>query len=478
MGKGGKGYNRASKEAAARRAAEQRERDRAAGFLLDGDPPNAADAAAARAAEEERVAAAAQRYQESLLDELPRDEFKHEVSLPAGQLGIAFERGSTTIANVRTSSPLRGLLNIGETVVAFQGPDVDCRGMTDTEISRLLADFQDGRGRRIVVATPAGGQREILLPPGRLGIRFKRRTTVIEEVLEMSALEGMLHAGMVVVAFRRPARNCREMTDVQLAQLLVKHQGADGRRVVVQHVSAIVEDVVVGNASVGGCGCCVAVEEVSVAAEAVSVETRAALHVAAEAREELEVLEVDWMTGTELASLLGQVKDTPGRRLVVGRRGARRELKLPPGTLGVKFSDRSTNIIEFRADSVLRGCFYKDDAIVGFACPELEVFHVRGMSDVELVTLLNHHKETPGRRIVVNDFWGRKSLIDLPTGSLGIVFKAGSTKIDFLRETSPLAGYRIKRSQGGLAGYTTLASQGAGHTVVELVCPRAVIETL
>ena len=56
-----------------------------------------------------------------------------EISAPRGQLGLVFDRGSTTLAKIKGSSPLSNLVQVGWTLVAVNDVDVedlDGRGVT------------------------------------------------------------------------------------------------------------------------------------------------------------------------------------------------------------------------------------------------------------------------------------------------------------------------------------------------------------
>ena len=48
-----------------------------------------------------------------------------EISAPRGPLGLVFDRGSTTLAKIKDSSPLSNLVQVGWTLVAVNDVDVE-----------------------------------------------------------------------------------------------------------------------------------------------------------------------------------------------------------------------------------------------------------------------------------------------------------------------------------------------------------------
>ena len=86
---------------------------------------------------------------------------EREIELPTGPLGVAFVKGSTTIASVRDTSTVVGILTAGDKVVAFAPPGgerVATAQMTDSELVKYLTEHKDQPGRRVYVV--AGGMAE------------------------------------------------------------------------------------------------------------------------------------------------------------------------------------------------------------------------------------------------------------------------------------------------------------------------------
>ena len=64
------------------------------------------------------------------------------IDLPPGPVGIALVGGTTIVHSVEPTSPLRGLLDVGDRIVAFKQPNtqasVDTTQMTDEQLVNLL----------------------------------------------------------------------------------------------------------------------------------------------------------------------------------------------------------------------------------------------------------------------------------------------------------------------------------------------------
>ena len=132
---------------------------------------------------------------------MSRGPISRKVTLPSGALGVVFDDGSTLINQLREGSPLLGLVQPGERVVAFTREDgsmIECTGMTDAALARELKQTAHQSGRIITVVAPTGAamvERErrvqeaaarveavVALPAGALGLQFKRGSTIISAV--------------------------------------------------------------------------------------------------------------------------------------------------------------------------------------------------------------------------------------------------------------------------------------------------------
>ena len=78
-----------------------------------------------------------------------------EISAPRGQLGLVFDRGSTTLAKVKGSSPLSNLVQVGWALVAVN--DVDVSDMDGWALTKLLQERAQ-EARRLLFQKP--GQEE------------------------------------------------------------------------------------------------------------------------------------------------------------------------------------------------------------------------------------------------------------------------------------------------------------------------------
>ena len=78
-----------------------------------------------------------------------------EISAPRGQLGLVFDRGSTTLAKIKGSSPLSNLVQVGWTLVAVN--DVDVSDMDGWALTKLLQERAQ-EARRLLFQKP--GQEE------------------------------------------------------------------------------------------------------------------------------------------------------------------------------------------------------------------------------------------------------------------------------------------------------------------------------
>ena len=78
-----------------------------------------------------------------------------EISAPRGQLGLVFDRGSTTLAKIKGSSPLGNLVQVGWTLVAVN--DVDVSDMDGWALTKLLQERAQ-EARRLLFQKP--GQEE------------------------------------------------------------------------------------------------------------------------------------------------------------------------------------------------------------------------------------------------------------------------------------------------------------------------------
>ena len=80
-----------------------------------------------------------------------------EISAPRGPLGLVFDRGSTTLAKIKDSSPLSNLVQVGWTLVAVNDVDVedlDCRGVTMLLLERAH------EARRLTFQTSSRGNQQ------------------------------------------------------------------------------------------------------------------------------------------------------------------------------------------------------------------------------------------------------------------------------------------------------------------------------
>ena len=84
-----------------------------------------------------------------------RAELQVEVVAPRGQLGLVFDRGSTTLAKIKDSSPLSNLVQVGWTLVAVN--DVDVEDLDGWALTKLLQERAQ-EARRLLFQKP--GQEE------------------------------------------------------------------------------------------------------------------------------------------------------------------------------------------------------------------------------------------------------------------------------------------------------------------------------
>ena len=78
-----------------------------------------------------------------------------EISAPRGPLGLVFDRGSTTLAKIKDSSPLSNLVQVGWTLVAVN--DVDVEDLDGWALTKLLQERAQ-EARRLLFQKP--GQEE------------------------------------------------------------------------------------------------------------------------------------------------------------------------------------------------------------------------------------------------------------------------------------------------------------------------------
>ena len=192
------------------------------------------------------------------------------IDLPPGPVGIALVGGTTIVHSVEPTSPLRGLLDVGDRIVAFKQPNtqasVDTTQMTDEQLVNLLAACSAEPGRRITLvrgapaATPVPGSASvgnlvaaasderavpppftlsdgtvsIELPPGPLGIVLTVGSTQVHSMHPTSPLLGRVNAGDRIIAYSDASLahvNTSRMTDVQLGDLFAAASAQPGRRI-------------------------------------------------------------------------------------------------------------------------------------------------------------------------------------------------------------------------------------------------------
>ena len=80
-----------------------------------------------------------------------------EISAPRGPLGLVFDRGSTTLAKIKDSSPLSNLVQVGWTLVAVN--DVDVEDLDGRGVTMLLLE-RAHEARRLTFQTSSRGNQQ------------------------------------------------------------------------------------------------------------------------------------------------------------------------------------------------------------------------------------------------------------------------------------------------------------------------------
>ena len=131
------------------------------------------------------------------------------VELPAGALGLVFEKGSTTVYVVKPTSAVNDAIRPGDRVVAFAGGPgvavVDTRAMADVELVALLTARADAPGRRVWVL-PA----EAVAEASRFGWQGNYGCCVSKEEGERRRQKAIHQAIQKEIAF------CRRVAELQL----------------------------------------------------------------------------------------------------------------------------------------------------------------------------------------------------------------------------------------------------------------------
>ena len=112
-----------------------------------------------------------------------------EVVAPRGQLGLVFDRGSTTLAKIKGSSPLSNLVQVGWTLVAVN--DVDVEDLDGRGVTMLLLE-RAHEARRLTFQTSSRGNQQPALageaePP--VAAPHRAQSPAREEAYDQEAAE-------------------------------------------------------------------------------------------------------------------------------------------------------------------------------------------------------------------------------------------------------------------------------------------------
>ena len=112
-----------------------------------------------------------------------------EISAPRGPLGLVFDRGSTTLAKIKDSSPLSNLVQVGWTLVAVN--DVDVEDLDGRGVTMLLLE-RAHEARRLTFQTSSRGNQQPALaseaePP--VAAPHRTQSPAREEAYDQEAAE-------------------------------------------------------------------------------------------------------------------------------------------------------------------------------------------------------------------------------------------------------------------------------------------------
>ena len=112
-----------------------------------------------------------------------------EISAPRGPLGLVFDRGSTTLAKIKDSSPLSNLVQVGWTLVAVN--DVDVEDLDGRGLTMLLLE-RAHEARRLTFQTSSRGNQQPALagdaePP--VAAPHRAQSPAREEAYDQEAAE-------------------------------------------------------------------------------------------------------------------------------------------------------------------------------------------------------------------------------------------------------------------------------------------------
>jgi C-terminal processing protease CtpA/Prc len=169
---------------------------------------------------------------------LPDGYVEKTIMAPAGKLGIVIEKRTegAIIESIRGFSPLLGKIMVGDILIEVNG--TDCRNVTASAVTKLMTESANqerklvflskqsttSTGASPVIASSTDGlvKKEVVAPPGKLGIVIERRVEgpTVQKIRDESPLLSQLVVGDIIIAVN--GVSCRAMAASEVTKLMVE----------------------------------------------------------------------------------------------------------------------------------------------------------------------------------------------------------------------------------------------------------------